>query len=416
MCPAGTYSATGYYPASSTPEASCTPCPAGTFSAAVGASSVDTCVECPIRFWSPAGAPSCIDCGAGKTTVWKGSDDTGDCVDAAFDIAAWNEGPWALSDTWFKDRAFDTAARFIWSSPPASTPTEQAKIDQEIAVLTRQFEAQSGVTLELYIMADNAAEIFIDGVFLGTSYAGWTATGRPLQVYPLPALTTGLHTVKLRGLNSQINPADDNPAGLIAGIRTVATQSTVIVTDSTWTRAAATAPDAADLAPSSTPPKGFSTGIYGASYGWFIWTDTWSEGESSAPVDVINVFKASYTTTETVGDVEIYALDSVCELFVNGLFIGAQTYSEYRWNGIALSGGENTFVLRCTNPIYCDGGATGACVHDPSSPANPAWVAFRFVLGGVDRMYSSNWEVGSAETSPCNNDGHCSAWSALSYA
>ncbi|KAG2488129.1 hypothetical protein HYH03_013275 [Edaphochlamys debaryana] len=251
-CPAGTFSDTGYYPATSTPEASCSRCPAGTYSSAVGADSAATCTLCPNKFWSAAGAPSCTSCGAGKTTAWKGSDDAGDCVDAAFDLGAWNEGPWGMSDAWYKDRVFDTAARFIWSSLPVGSTIKE----NEIAVLTRQFEAQAGVPLEIYIWPT-------------TPHSGWPGTNRPVQVFPLPPLTS-LHTVTLRGLNAQVPAGCGNPAGVIAGIRAVATMTTIVVTDDTWTRANATAPDAADLVPPTTPPKGFSSGIFSATFGWWI--------------------------------------------------------------------------------------------------------------------------------------------------
>jgi len=58
-CPPGTYLGSDAF--------SCTPCPAGTYSIASRATSVDTCLDCPIGTVSPeTGASACTDCQVGK--------------------------------------------------------------------------------------------------------------------------------------------------------------------------------------------------------------------------------------------------------------------------------------------------------------------------------------------------------------
>ena len=58
-CPPGTYLGSDAF--------SCTPCPAGTYSIASQATSVDTCLDCPIGTVSPeTGASACTDCQVGE--------------------------------------------------------------------------------------------------------------------------------------------------------------------------------------------------------------------------------------------------------------------------------------------------------------------------------------------------------------
>jgi len=53
MCTPGTYSQ---------PSGSCVPCPAGTASAANGASDPSTCIPCPTGAYASAGSSACTDC------------------------------------------------------------------------------------------------------------------------------------------------------------------------------------------------------------------------------------------------------------------------------------------------------------------------------------------------------------------
>lgn len=62
-CPPGTYLGSDAF--------SCTPCPAGTYSSTVRATSVDTCLDCPIGTVSlEAGSSACTDCPVGKYALY----------------------------------------------------------------------------------------------------------------------------------------------------------------------------------------------------------------------------------------------------------------------------------------------------------------------------------------------------------
>ena len=80
LCPAGSYCP----PFSTTP----TPCPAGTFSSAVGAASSTTCAPCSAGFFSGAGAVQCTPCPAG--TMVAGTGNVGLVLSPSCDSA--NEG------------------------------------------------------------------------------------------------------------------------------------------------------------------------------------------------------------------------------------------------------------------------------------------------------------------------------------
>ncbi|KAG2493747.1 hypothetical protein HYH03_007970 [Edaphochlamys debaryana] len=348
-CPAGTYSATGYYLATSNPEASCTPA---------------------LPHWVLERRPAFVIGAWDMPSGWPGASSTPGY-------------PWYMDASWWTARGFDAAAKWIWSSMPDNTG-RMFTVDTEIAILTRQFEATEGVPLELYIAADNAAHIFIDGVFLATGSGGWGGSGGPVQVFALPALTTGVHMIKLRGMNAFSTGL--NPAAVLAGIRTVGTEQTVIVTDASWTRAVANAPEAADLAPSTTLPFGLVDGAFGP--GKWVWTSTLP----SPPINVVSVFTATYQTAALVGTATFNANHAECGMFVNNAFIGAQiglTSWDVTLNGPDVNGGMNTFLIRCTNPIYCVGGATGACTYDENSTNNPAWMAFQLYVGGNQVLVST---------------------------
>ena len=75
-CPAGTYSNT----TGNNDGVNCTLCPEGKFSAVQGATSLDTCVDCVAGKYSPdQGEADCQMCPEGKYLNLTGSDDAGDC-------------------------------------------------------------------------------------------------------------------------------------------------------------------------------------------------------------------------------------------------------------------------------------------------------------------------------------------------
>ncbi len=122
----------------------------------------------------------------------------------------------------------DTQAKWIWyhtgamsSSPPASSATFSA------TVLTA---ADQGTQVMLHIIVDDAADVYLNGAYLGSVTAGWTAggyTNRPLTF----TLAKGTNTVSIFASNVG---GSASAAGLIASL--VSSDGTVLArTGSAWT-------------------------------------------------------------------------------------------------------------------------------------------------------------------------------------
>ena len=125
-----------------------------------------------------------------------------------------------------------------WIWHPEGSPAEDARVESRY--FRRSFDVPAAVRHgELRVAADDACEVFVNGVRLGAH-----ATWQRAAVFPLgDLLRPGTNTLSIRAEN-RAAPVEKNPAGLIVFLTVALTNETqvVVVSDRSWRTAKAEQP------------------------------------------------------------------------------------------------------------------------------------------------------------------------------
>ncbi|KAG2495249.1 hypothetical protein HYH03_006522 [Edaphochlamys debaryana] len=141
---------------------------------------------------------------------------------AAFELGV------AYSYPWYVNSFIDPAASFIWSSDQAlyNAPVTS------ITIFTKTISVPKATKATLHIIADNAADVYVQGSYVGTAMAGWGKHDNyPQLAVSLPA---GDVTIALRATNQWVEwRFVENPAGVLAALVDEAGR-VLTKTDSSW--------------------------------------------------------------------------------------------------------------------------------------------------------------------------------------
>lgn len=98
-------------------------------------------------------------------------------------LGSWNRGPWNLAGSanganW---PAEALTAQWIWSDKDAGSAATMAGMDRLISlVFSASFTADQPMDLQLYVVADESADVYVDGTYLGaTESEAWKAKAMP---------------------------------------------------------------------------------------------------------------------------------------------------------------------------------------------------------------------------------------------
>ncbi|KAG2485372.1 hypothetical protein HYH03_015863 [Edaphochlamys debaryana] len=132
-------------------------------------------------------------------------------------------------DPWYA-RVYDESASWIWMyyTIYRDSPTNV------IPVFTKALDLPAATRASLTLLADDSAEVYLNGVFQGTTVGGWSYWPDNMPRVALE-LQAGTNTLAISGVNQwgQGRPGY-NPAGLLASLVDEASGAVLARTDGSW--------------------------------------------------------------------------------------------------------------------------------------------------------------------------------------
>jgi hypothetical protein len=123
---------------------------------------------------------------------------------------------------------FDIQAKWIWHHAGAQAGSSTDAAIAATFTTTITAAADLGTPVLLHIMADDIADVWLNGAYVLTALAGWNPGGYAGRPYPL-TLAKGTNTLSIRARNT------GGPAGLLASVTSAAGSSVLVRTSGAWT-------------------------------------------------------------------------------------------------------------------------------------------------------------------------------------
>ncbi|KAG2495248.1 hypothetical protein HYH03_006521 [Edaphochlamys debaryana] len=288
-------------------------------------------------------------------------------------------GP-AFTPPWPCSYFVDTSASWIWSSAGANSVATK----DTTPVFHQRLWLQDPVAAKMHIIADNACDFYLDGVYKGTALGGFQGsytTQIPVQ------LDAGSREIVLWCTNAWVaDGSSDSPAGVLAALVSDADGSVLIRTDAAWTYTISTTLD--DVLPIG-PTPAFVLGSPSMSP-WFssnfpdqfaFWIGATATDASDASCLVVTVYSKSLDLEADTQAVLHVAADNVVQVYLNGAFVaGAEGgfesfYPNHPFFALSLKAGRNTFDIRVTNAWTSNGmgpaGLLASLINPLLDPLSP---------------------------------------------
>ncbi|GIM03969.1 hypothetical protein Vretimale_8604 [Volvox reticuliferus] len=123
---------------------------------------------------------------------------------------------------------YDEEARWIWSYVGAYYNSP----DMVPFTFIKFFDAgPNEVAAELVLIADNMADVFLNGAYKGSVLGGWNKAVQPVNM----VLQPGQNYIAIRALNIPLGYPGINPAGILAVLINAFTGRVILRTDASWT-------------------------------------------------------------------------------------------------------------------------------------------------------------------------------------
>ncbi|KAG2485538.1 hypothetical protein HYH03_015708 [Edaphochlamys debaryana] len=357
---------------------------------------------CPANSYADVvnGSAACTPCPAPTTVTPAGIAGSTSPSDCYMPVMAYEHWAMPYFNTKPPPGSFLSLAKWIWKPHDSLDATGDM-----LAVMIGRFDVASDTNATLFAIADNWADVFLDGEYLGSVQDGFDTgepTSRPVQRMPVH-LSAGRHTLALRAANSWLT----EPAGVMATL--VSGSSVILATSERWGALEGMALDPADTdntfitptidlgAWNSMPGLNASAAFPDPEARW-IWTSPLANED--APTDVLSVFSATWdnNSTEPIGGMLFVAVYDHVSIFVTsaivpeGFVTSFSTLPDKSFTvpdnsfvvAIGLQPGRNTITLRCAQAPSCSAlGPGGSC--DNALP-NPAGVLASLFVGGLEEL------------------------------